>query len=184
MIIKNISKRPFDDEAARMFGENNSFITNLVAEDGTNWYSCQGKFAADTIKFAFDSSGVIMSPGVKDVSSLTPINMSVAEVDESLYPAACSVDGTWIFDGTTIYQDSDIVSANTLAANTAKFNALLQACTDAAFPLQSAIALGVATEAQQTALAALQQYAIDLSNPEIVDLTANPVSWPVPPALD
>lgn len=181
MIIKNITKCPFDDEAAKIFGENNSFITNLAAEDGTNWYACMGQFAAETIKFAFNSSGVITSPGVKDVSSLTPINMSVAEVDESLYPAACSTDGTWKFDESTqsIYQDAETVVARALANNTMEFNRLLRGCTDAAFPLQSALALGVITPQQQEMLTELQSFAINLAN---TDLTQSPVAWPVPPA--
>lgn len=181
MIIKNITKCPFDDEAAEIFGKHNSFITNLVAEDGTNWYASMGKFADETIKFAFNSSGVITSPGVKDVSSLTPVNMSVAEIDESLYPADCSTDGTWIFDESTltIYQDTEAVTAKTLFNNTIEFSRLLRGCTDAAFPLQSALALGVITPQQQEMLTELQNFAINLTN---TDLKQSPVAWPEPPA--
>lgn len=63
--------------------------------------------------------------------------------------------------------------------NTATYNTLLRACTDAAFPLQSAVTLGVATDEQRADLAVLQQYAVDLMG---VDLTADPVVFPDLPA--
>ncbi|EBI9231625.1 hypothetical protein DLA64_10745 [Salmonella enterica] len=63
--------------------------------------------------------------------------------------------------------------------NTRKYQKLLRTCTDAAFPLQSAITLGIATDEQKALLAELQQYSIDLLS---VDLTANPVAFPAPPA--
>ncbi|EMH0680445.1 tail fiber assembly protein [Klebsiella aerogenes] len=69
--------------------------------------------------------------------------------------------------------------AEIIEQNTATYNALLRACTDAAFPLQSAITLGVATDEQRAELAVLQQYAVDLMS---VDLTANPVVFPDLPA--
>lgn len=66
-----------------------------------------------------------------------------------------------------------------LMANTAKQKHLMAAITAAAFPLQSAVALDVATPEQQSMLAALQQYAIDLTN---IDLTQSPAVFPVIPA--
>lgn len=69
-----------------------------------------------------------------------------------------------------------------IESNTRKYNKMLRACTDAAFPLQSAVALGVATDEQKAQLAELQQYAIDLINPELVDLTQSPPIFPNLPA--
>ena len=115
----------------------------------------------------------------KDASTISPyVGERVFGIDN--YPTELTFDGTWRFNANTgeFYQDPDILAANTLRINTEKFNNLLRTCTDAAFPLQSAIALGIATAEQQTLLAELQQYAIDLTNPEIVDLTMSPPSWP------
>ncbi|MDK9585409.1 tail fiber assembly protein [Lelliottia wanjuensis] len=65
------------------------------------------------------------------------------------------------------------------AQNTDQFNRLLIATSAAAFPLQSAVTLGIATSEDQSALAALQQYAIDLAN---TDLSQNPAAFPAAPA--
>ncbi|HHI2551350.1 TPA: prophage tail fiber N-terminal domain-containing protein [Klebsiella aerogenes] len=65
------------------------------------------------------------------------------------------------------------------AANTARFNRLLIATSAAAFPLQSAVTLGVATQADLDALAALRQYSVDLAN---TDLTQKPAAFPALPA--
>lgn len=118
----------------------------------------------------------------EDASTISPsIGERVFGVDD--YPAELMFDGTWKynFDTGEFFQDADIVAANTLAANTATYNALLRACTDAAFPLQSVIALGIATEEQLATLAELQQYAADLINPDIVDLTKSPLQLPAAP---
>jgi triacylglycerol esterase/lipase EstA (alpha/beta hydrolase family) len=65
-----------------------------------------------------------------------------------------------------------------IAKNTRAFNALLRSTTDAAFPLQSAVALGIATDVQTQALVALQQYAVNLAS---TNLTVDPVVWPEAP---
>lgn len=66
-----------------------------------------------------------------------------------------------------------------LATNTMKFKSLLRSATDAAFPLQSALALGVITPEQQSMLTALQQFSVQLAD---TDLTQSPVTWPAQPA--
>lgn len=65
--------------------------------------------------------------------------------------------------------------------NTQELNTRLRACTDAAFPLQARVDAGIATDDQVSQLAALKQYAIDLTDPTIVDLSANPVVFPEMP---
>ncbi|ECD3897888.1 tail fiber assembly protein [Salmonella enterica subsp. enterica serovar Gloucester] len=66
-----------------------------------------------------------------------------------------------------------------IASNTQVFNTLLRACTDSAFPLQSAVALGVATDEQKALLQQLQEYSVQLIS---TDLTVTPVQWPEKPA--
>lgn len=188
--IKNFKMVSATPELLAEFN-NDTSVFFLESEDGVGWYAAQQLFADDTIKIQYDENGVIHAVvdapvpqrgNVYAVSVLWPINASVAEIAVADYPAGVTTDGTWIFDGTTIYQDSDIVAANTLATNTAKYNAILRACTDAAFPLQSVVTMGTATDEQVTALAELQQYAADLINPDIVDLTQSPLQVPPPPA--
>lgn len=68
-----------------------------------------------------------------------------------------------------------------LMRNTQELNTRLRSCTDAAFPLQARVDAGVATDEQVSQLAALKQYAIDLTDPTIVDLSANPAVFPEMP---
>ncbi|UUF23017.1 hypothetical protein NQB69_15765 [Escherichia coli] len=51
----------------------------LMSEDGQDWYECQKLFSPDTVKVVYDNSNVIISFS-QDVSSLFPVNASVAEV--------------------------------------------------------------------------------------------------------
>lgn len=169
---------------------NDRYLLFLESEDGIDWYESQKLFSDDTVKIQYDSDGIIRSVvdkpvpqrgNVYAISMLWPINSSVAEISVEDYPTGVILDGTWRFDEETqsVYQDADIASALTLAKNTQQFNRLLRACTDAAFPLQSALALGIITPEQQAMLTDLQNYAVTLAD---TDLTATPVIWPAPPA--
>ncbi|ECG1392260.1 TPA_asm: DUF4376 domain-containing protein [Salmonella enterica subsp. houtenae serovar 45:g,z51:-] len=73
----------------------------LFSEDGQEWYESQKQFAADTIKFAYDSSGVIRSIS-RDVSALWPVDLSVAEVPDTTANRRADISGRWGFDGTAI----------------------------------------------------------------------------------
>ncbi|EAV2253163.1 tail fiber assembly protein [Salmonella enterica] len=56
---------------------------------------------------------------------------------------------------------------------------LMQTCAAAAYPLQSAVVRGVATESQQTALTEIENYSITLLND--VDWTSSPLQLPPAP---
>ncbi|EFB0319272.1 DUF4376 domain-containing protein [Salmonella enterica] len=73
----------------------------LFSEDGQEWYESQKKFAADTIKFSYDSNGVIRSIS-RDVSALWPVDLSVAEVPDTTANRRADISGRWGFDGTNI----------------------------------------------------------------------------------
>jgi hypothetical protein len=77
------------------------------------------------------------------------------------------------------YLPPDPTQEEILRANTARYDRLLVAAAAAAFPLQSAMALGTITPEQQTMLTALQNFSIDLVD---TDLTKSPVKWPPLPA--
>lgn len=64
-----------------------------------------------------------------------------------------------------------------LAINTAEYTRRMRQCTDAAFPLQSAVNLGAATEEQKTMLADLQSYAVQLLDTKSALAQLN-LSWP------
>lgn len=164
----------------------------LESENGLCWYAAQNLFADDTVKIQYDSNGIIRAVVDKPVpargntyavSMLWPVNASVAELALDDYPDGVQLDGTWKYDEETIsvYQDADIVSAQIIIKNTRELHKLLSACAVAAFPLQSRVDVGSATDEQVTALAELKQYAVDLTNPALVDLTQFPLQLPPVP---
>lgn len=73
----------------------------LFSEDGQEWYEAQKQFAPNTIKFSYDSDGVIRSIS-RDVSALWPVNMSVAEVADTTANRRADISGRWGFDGTDV----------------------------------------------------------------------------------
>ncbi|ELH3242190.1 DUF4376 domain-containing protein [Salmonella enterica] len=73
----------------------------LFSEDGQEWYESQKQFAADTIKFSYDSDGVIRSIS-RDVSALWPVDLSVAEVPDTTANRRADISGRWGFDGTEV----------------------------------------------------------------------------------
>jgi hypothetical protein len=150
------------------------YVQHFISDEGYDWYEAS-KLLAGNVFVAFDTDGVIRHLDA-DATTINPNGLSVAGLDE--VPEGAGIDGSWKFDGTAVYQDEGIVSALTLEKNTRQFNRLLRACTDAAFPMQSAQALGLITTQQQAMLTDLQNYAINLAD---TDLTQNPVAWPAAP---
>ncbi|ELQ7075231.1 DUF4376 domain-containing protein [Salmonella enterica] len=73
----------------------------IFSEDGQEWYEAQKQFAADTIKFSYDSDGVIRSIS-RDVSSLWPVGLSVAEVADTTANRRADISGRWGFDGESV----------------------------------------------------------------------------------
>lgn len=67
----------------------------LISEDGQDWYECQKLFADNTYKIMYDSDNIIRSV-TTDVSTLFPLNMSVAEVET--VPEGCDITGRWKYD--------------------------------------------------------------------------------------
>ncbi|HAY0218996.1 TPA: DUF4376 domain-containing protein [Escherichia coli] len=67
----------------------------LISEDGHDWYECQKLFSEETYKIAYDSDNIIRSIS-GDVSSLFPVNLSVAEVET--LPEGCDISGRWKYD--------------------------------------------------------------------------------------
>ncbi|HGB5308451.1 TPA: DUF4376 domain-containing protein [Salmonella enterica subsp. enterica serovar Poona] len=73
----------------------------LFSEDDQEWYESQKQFAPDTIKFTYDSDGVIRSIS-RDVSALWPVNLSVAEVPDTTANRRADISGRWGFDGENV----------------------------------------------------------------------------------
>lgn len=156
------------------------FLTGAAINvDGDNYYDFQ-KTIRTKYTCVINAESSVVRYISEDASAVAPgMGERVFGIDDITVDGAGSVtfDGTWKFNEETLtfYQDTTLVAENVLRINKEKFEHLLRVCTDAAFPLQSAVSLGVATEAQQARLAVLQQYSVDLLS---VDLTAASAAFP------
>jgi len=78
----------------------------LFDENGNEWYQCQKLFSANTLKFAYDTNGIIRSIA-KDVSMLWPDGLSVAEVDIDDHDVSIDISGSWLYlDGVVVKNES------------------------------------------------------------------------------
>ncbi|KAA5920922.1 MULTISPECIES: tail fiber assembly protein [unclassified Pantoea] len=73
----------------------------LKDDAGRDWYESQKLFDDETLKVVFDSSGIIVSMNY-DVSTLWPVDNSVAEVAAADVPEGIDITGNWMFDGKNI----------------------------------------------------------------------------------
>ncbi|PSY61267.1 DUF4376 domain-containing protein [Escherichia sp. 20412-1] len=90
----------------------------LISKDGQDWYECQKQFAEDTYKIAYDSDGIVRSIST-DVSTLFPINLSVAEVET--LPEGCDISGRWKYDNGEVVDTLTVEEA--VIRKTAEINA-------------------------------------------------------------
>lgn len=146
----------------------------LRSEDGTDWYEAQKKFAADTMKLVIDDEGIIRSFS-RDITTLWPVDKSVAEVEYNT-----SFDDVWI-DGGWQYRDGKVSSrvytqTELVEQAERKKSSLLAEAMAAISPLERAVKHGMATSDEITLLAVWERYSVmvnrvDTSKPE----------WPTPP---
>lgn len=159
----------------------------LKSEDNLDWYESQGLFSDDTVKIQYDNQGIIRAVvdkpvpqrgNIYAVSMLWPEGMSVAEVAITDYPQNLTLDGTWTFDGTSIYQDANAITRKSQQVNAAlRYKYILDATLKVSV-IQSSVAVGNMRKNDDDNLLALQQYIdqlrdVDLSNP----------TWPPVPVL-
>ncbi|PNK98608.1 hypothetical protein CEQ28_013940 [Hafnia alvei] len=161
-----------------------------IDEQGFDWFEAAQKLVG-TVFIAFDTvSGVIHQiadsrlPNV-DAYSLDPSFMSVIGLDE--VPDGCSCDRTWVYDGTKIYQNSDLLNAKNVSLNNKAYKRRLNVATEHGFSIQSCLDIDAystdeARQADSDSLAAIKQYVAKLR--ETVRLAnSQPVlaKWPTPP---
>ncbi|HGJ5866561.1 tail fiber assembly protein [Arsenophonus nasoniae] len=150
----------------------------LISEDGQDWYECQKNFQLDTMKVEYEADGVIRSMGY-DISGFCPEGCSVAEVSE--WPKEAAPNRKWCFVDAQVVPR--IYTADELRGKTThKKNYLLEQATKMIAPLQDAVDLNVATEAEKAALVAWKKYRVLLNRLDISN--ASDIEWPIPPDKD
>lgn len=155
-----------------------SSVLFLKDELGADWYESQKLFSDSSLKFVFNSEGVIISLDY-DVSKLWPVNNSVAEISVNNLPDGVNINGGWIFDGEQItarvYDRTELI----MQAE-AKRDPLMMLATASIAPLQDAVDIGDATDEERASLTAWKKYRIALNR---LDLSAVPdITWPEIPA--
>lgn len=147
----------------------------LKDDSGLDWYESQKKFSEKTLKFVFDSDGVIISYDY-DVSKLWPVGNSVSEVAKA--PENLSIDGSWMYDGKEI-TPRVYTSAELISQAAVKRDSLMAEATAAIAPLQDAVDIDEATDAEIALLKVWKKYRVTLSR---LDLTVAPeITWPENP---
>lgn len=155
----------------------------LRSEDGQDWYECQSLFADNTIKIMYDSNGVIQSVvdrpvpergNIYAVSMFFPDGLSVAEVE--ILPAGFELSSdTWVYDGTTVYQDQKILADKINSINTRELYRRLALVSSYVWMLQSCAAEGVSKISDEDTITVLQKYTVLLRS---TDLTQYPAAFP------
>jgi hypothetical protein len=177
-IIKNFKiGAPKTPDQIKLRNQHNAMF--LFSDEGTEWYGCQSKFSDDTIKIAYDEKGIIRSIAANnDVSTLWPEGLSVAEVVNSTANRRATIDGGWVFDGVKIERRVYTPEETQAQARTEK-SFRLAAAAEAMAPLQDAVALGIANEAELEKLNAWQTYRVMLNR--IDPSQGTDVTWPEEP---
>ncbi|ALD78135.1 tail fiber assembly protein [Citrobacter portucalensis] len=163
---------PVEGERAELAEKHN--VMFLRSEDGTDWYEAQKKFATDTMKLVIDDEGIIRSFS-RDITTLWPVDKSVAEVEYTT-----SFDDVWI-DGGWQYRDGKVsprvyTQAELVEQAERKKSGLLSEAMATIAPLERAVKLDIATSDEITLLEVWERYSVmvnrvDTSKPE----------WPTPP---
>ncbi len=153
------------------------YVQYLKDDKGNDWYKTQKKFTEETIKFTFNKAGIITSLS-KDISSLFPIYLSVAELDPNNIPEGLDISGRWFFNGKKVIpriytlEEKIRITENHKIEKMAIINMTIQ-------PLQDAIDLDIATDKEIEQLITWKKYRVLLSR---VD-TSQPdrIQWPETP---
>jgi hypothetical protein len=149
----------------------------LKSDSGEDWYQCQKLFAKDTVKIAFDDRGVICSYS-EDISSLWPINLSVAEVPNNIMARQLDISGRWVFDGKNIAKRIYTPEEHQEQAR-AEQRTRIASATNMIAPLQDAVDLDMVSDAEKARLESWKKYRVMLNRLDIT--TAPDIDWPSAP---
>ncbi|WP_213322545.1 tail fiber assembly protein [Klebsiella aerogenes] len=153
-------------------------------EKGRDWYESQKLFAEDTLKVCYNDKNVIVQYS-RDVSSLVPDGMSVAEVtDFNLAPDIILTDGTWSFDGENIVKRTYTAPEIQQRAED-KRQQLIASASDTISLWQSELLLGVINDEDKASLIQWMAYIKALQVLDFSDMDDetgyDAIVWPEPP---
>lgn len=154
------------------------FVLVLEDKTGNDWYELQKNFEEGTLKILFDENNRIVSQSF-DVSTLTPTNLSVAEISQEKIPNDFFTNMTdYLFmDGkieplTLSYEEKVAIAES-------KKQTLLSEANKVIAPLQDAVDLNIATKKEMTSLKAWREYRIFLNRIDASNTLS--IIWPQKP---
>ncbi|CDM88152.1 tail fiber assembly protein [Xenorhabdus bovienii] len=149
----------------------------IQSDEGIDWYDAQKLFAPETLKIVYDSTGVIINYNT-DASMLYPNGFSVIEMDNRHAPDGLDVHGEWQYNGEKIIRRIYTPAELQKKAEERK-RQLMDIAREKIAPLQDAVDLNIATDAEKSALTEWRKYRVLLNR---VDCTTAPdVKWPEQP---
>ncbi|EFG5580977.1 tail fiber assembly protein [Escherichia coli] len=148
----------------------------LYAEDGQNWYEAQKKFQPDTLKIAYDASGIIRYIE-KDVSAINPEGMSVVELPDTTANHRADIFGDWVFQDDRVMKRPRTDEELRQLAEIQK-QILLRQAREETQCWQTQLALGIITDSDRQRLTDWMLY---MQQVEATDTSVLPVTFPEPP---
>lgn len=148
-------------------------VSYINDENGNDWYELQKTFQPETFKVVFEPEKNIVVALSNDASALFPLNCSIVEL-ESL-PDEAKANAEWVFDGNQVVPRT-YTHAEQRQQIMRKKEKLMDKATRVIAPLQDAADLGIATEAEKSALLAWKKYRVRLNR---VDISNG--EWPALP---
>ncbi|WP_334470861.1 tail fiber assembly protein [Arsenophonus sp. PmNCSU2021_1] len=169
MELKNVSRYSPDNMP---YGHG---VQYFKSEDGQDFYESLNLFTKKYKLCIEPDTGIIRSIA-KDVSSLYPAGFTVVDVDE--LPSGVDISGDWLFDGKKVVRCIPTQGERVAKAKFEKAE-LMQMASIAIAPLQDAVDLDMATEAERAKLVAWKTYRVLLNR---VDISKRPdIAWPEAP---
>ncbi|MFI8017693.1 tail fiber assembly protein [Serratia marcescens] len=152
----------------------------ICTPDEQDWYLLQKNFMRQTLKIAYIENGIIIQASY-DVSTLWPVNASVAEIPTEQIPKGFTLPLTganWQYNGQRIVPRVYTAEEQEKMAEQRK-GELMAAAERTLAPLERAERLGMATKEETRRLAAWAAYSVNLSR--IDTCKAPDIDWPPVP---
>lgn len=142
-------------------------VPHFIDDAGYDWFEAAPKLTGRVFIAVAPDTGVIVqiadsSLPDTDAFSLYPDGVSIYGLEA--LPPDCSIDGTWRFDSETLtaYRDAELAAGRILSENTRLRTQFATQAMLAISTLQNRVSIGRARAGDADALAAWQNYLIDL----------------------
>lgn len=176
--LKNLKKyTPDDENSLFLIKEHN--VEFYVSEDGKDWYKSQANFSPDTLKFAYDESGIIRIIS-RDVSSIYPCDLSIVELPATKANLLVTLGDDWFYKDGKLQQIRDYK-----AIAVAERDNRMDEATKHINWLEAAYEDGDITAEEETELTALRTYRSELRRLDLSHITDTEsydgIEWPNKP---